>query len=248
MRAAAIGLALVAASFGTSAFAADMPLKAPPAAYAEAYNWSGFYVGASAGWVHESSTWTYTNPVPATPPTSSAHDVRFDDAIFGGHIGALYQWQKVVLGAELAVSETRGNFGTSNLQCVATVGSQCRVSMGTLWTAGGRLGWAGWNRWLPYVSGGWARLEVRSQESTVPPLIFDNTSARQNGYYVGGGIEYAITNNFIAGIEYQHVDVGTAYHASSADGFGPSPPGVNGRNISASEDIVRARLSVKFGG
>jgi hypothetical protein len=53
-------------------------------------------------------------------------------------------------------------------------------------------------------------------------------------------------NNIIAGIEYQHVDVGTAYHASSADAFGPSPPGVNGRNISATEDIVRARLSLKF--
>ena len=38
-----------------------------------------------------------------------------------------------------------------------------------------------------------------------------------------------------------------SYHASSADAFGPSPPGVNGRNISATEDIVRARLSLKFG-
>ena len=230
------------------ASAADMAVKAPYApAVPLAYNWSGIYGGVNFGWVGENSTWTYTNPVPATPPTSSAHDVRRDDAIIGGHIGLQYQWQQIVLGVEASVSSpTSRAFGVSNVQCVSVVGSLCEVQMRTLWTAGGRLGWA-WDRWLAFASGGWARLNVNSQELTVPPTVFDTTSVHQNGFYIGGGVEYAVTNNIIAGIEYMHVDVGTAFHASSADAFGPSPPGVNGRNISATEDIVRVRLSVKFG-
>jgi outer membrane immunogenic protein len=248
MKAVSIGIALLAASLTTSAFAADMPVKAAPAPIVPvAYNWSGIYGGLSVGWVGERSTWTYTNPVPATPPTSSAHDVSLDDAIIGGHIGLQYQWRQIVLGVEGALSQpTSGKYGISGTQCVSTVGSQCLVQLSTLWTAGGRLGWA-WDRWLVFGSGGWARLNVNSQELTTPPSVFDSTGVRQDGWYAGGGVEYAVTNNIIAGIEYQHVDVGTAYHASSADGFGPSPPGVNGRNISATEDIVRARLSLKFG-
>ena len=247
MKRLSIGIALFAVAITTSALAADMPYKAAPARIAPtSYNWSGIYGGLNFGWVGERSTWTYTNPVPATPPTSSAHDVNRDDAIFGGHIGVQYQWNQIVLGVEAALSHPlSSDFGVSGLQCVSIVGSQCQVKLGTLWTVGPRLGWA-WDRWLVFGTGGWARLEVNSRELTVPPTVFDNTSVHQNGWYAGGGIEYAVTKNIIAGIEYQHVDVGTAFHASSADGLGPSPPGVNGRNISATEDIVRARLSLKF--
>ena len=40
----------VAALVGTSAFAADMAVKAPPPAPAPVYRWTGWYVGASAGY------------------------------------------------------------------------------------------------------------------------------------------------------------------------------------------------------
>ncbi|HTT47532.1 MAG TPA: outer membrane beta-barrel protein [Pseudolabrys sp.] len=241
--AAALGL-----GFAQAASAADMPVKAAPAPIAPAvYNWSGIYGGVNIGWGGQSSTWTYTNPVPATPPTSSAHDVTRDDGIFGGHIGVQYQWRQLVLGVEAALSTPMsGDYGVSGTQCVSTAGSICQVQLGTLLTVGGRAGWA-WDRWLAFVSGGWAQLNVNSRELTAPPTVFDFTGVKQDGFYIGGGVEYAVTNNIIAGIEYQHVDVGSAYHASSADGFGPSPPGVNGRNISATEDIVRARVSLKFG-
>jgi hypothetical protein len=51
----------------------------------------------------------------------------------------------------------------------------------------------------------------------------------------------------ILGVEYQHIDLGSRLHMSTAlDGPGnPCPPGVNCRNISATEDLVRGRLSLK---
>ena len=72
-------------------------------------------------------------------------------------------------------------------------------------------------------------------------------SGKLRDHVRGGGVEYALADHLIVGLEYQHVDAGTAFHASSADGFSASPPGVNGRNIDGKEDIVRARISVKFG-
>jgi outer membrane immunogenic protein len=247
MKKLAIGIALVAASIATPGLAADMPTKAVPYVPAT-YNWSGIYGGASIGWVHEDETWTYTNPVPATPPTSSAHDINADDAIFGGHIGLQYQFQQIVVGVEAAASRpTSSKFTASGLQCVNVAGSLCEARAQALYTVGGRLGYA-WNRWLVFASGGWAQLEIDTQELTLPPSVFDfSTTHRHDGYYVGGGVEYALTDHLILGLEYQHVAVDTVYHASSGDAFAPSPPGVNGRNIDGTEDIVRARLSVKFG-
>jgi len=244
-----LGAAAIAFLLGTPALAADMAVKAPPpVAPVPYYDWSGFYIGANFGWVRQDETWTYTNPVPATPPTSSAHDINADNGIFGGHVGLQYQFNHVVVGAEGAISHpTNDKYGVSGLQCVSVAGSLCEARSSTLWTAGGRLGWA-WDRWLLFANGGWARLEIDSQEVTAPPTPFDfTTTHRQNGYYIGGGVEYALADHLIVGLEYQHVDVGTAFQASSADAFNTSPPGVNGRNIDGKEDIVRARISVKFG-
>jgi outer membrane immunogenic protein len=49
MKKLAIAIAAIAL-IGTPAFAADMPLKAPPPAPAPVYNWTGFYVGGNVGY------------------------------------------------------------------------------------------------------------------------------------------------------------------------------------------------------
>jgi outer membrane immunogenic protein len=246
MKKLAIGIALLATSMARPVLAADLPVKAVPYVAPE-YNWSGLYGGINGGWIGENETYTLTNPVPATPPTSSPHNIHLDNGIFGAHIGAQYQFSHVVIGAEAAASWPTGNdFGTSSLQCTSTVGSLCQARVDHVYTAGGRLGWA-WDRLLLFASGGYAQTEIESQQLTHPPTVFDTTHADHNGYYVGGGVEYAFAQFFVAGIEYQHIFVDTAYHASTADGGGPSPPGVNGRNINGTDDIVRVRVSVKFG-
>jgi outer membrane immunogenic protein len=242
------GVAAIAVLLGSPALAADMPVKAQPVAPVQYYDWSGFYFGVNVGGVRQHETWTYANPAPNTPPTNSSHPIDQDTGVFGGHVGAQYQFHQVVVGAEAALSgPMQDRWGQSSVQCVATVGSLCEAKAGNLLTVGGRLGWA-WDRWLVFATGGWASLELSSRELTAPPLVFDTTTARrQKGSYFGGGVEYALADHVILGLEYQHVQVGSAYQPSSADAFGPSPPGVNGRNIDGREDIIRARLSLKFG-
>ena len=61
---------IAAAAFcGAPALAADMPVKAPYAA--PVFNWTGFYIGAHAGYAWGRVTGT-TNTAASTPPTASA--------------------------------------------------------------------------------------------------------------------------------------------------------------------------------
>ena len=48
-----LGVAASATLIAAPALAADMPLKAPAPAAVVAYNWTGLYIGANAGWVSE---------------------------------------------------------------------------------------------------------------------------------------------------------------------------------------------------
>jgi outer membrane immunogenic protein len=57
-----LGLLMAAflAMFASPGFAADMPLKAPPAPPPPALGWNGWYVGAEVGWLHHSADWNPT--------------------------------------------------------------------------------------------------------------------------------------------------------------------------------------------
>jgi outer membrane immunogenic protein len=123
--------------------------------------------------------------------------------------------------------------------------------MKEVFTVGPRLGVA-WDKFLVYGTGGWATGKVETQLMRFTPglsTFFDQTSRDQDGWFAGGGIEYALTQNLIFGVEYQHIDLGDELHSSQLDAGRPCPAvGVYCRDVGASEDIVRARLSYKFFG
>lgn len=70
----------------------------------------------------------------------------------------------------------------------------------------------------------------------------------ESGWYLGGGVDYVLLKmspfDVIVGADYQHVELNAARHASSADAFNPA--GVNGRDIKASNDMARVKLTLKF--
>src|SRR5262245_20206924 len=104
MKKLAIAIAAIAL-IGTPAFAADMAVKARPAAPAPmpapVYNWTGWYVGLNAGgaWGHsDNSTSTVFNDPGYFDPTSipaiaSAGAQSTDLSGFTGGIQAGYNWQ-----------------------------------------------------------------------------------------------------------------------------------------------------------
>jgi opacity protein-like surface antigen len=240
---------LLAAPFG-AAMAADMPLKAPVPIVVE-YNWSGLYFGANAGWSRDEFDWRYTNPAPAT--CCAPFSASVDTGIAGVQSGIQYQWNHIVVGIEAAGDAFARERWALGSTCIVpnSFTTGCQIRHNGFLTAGGRLGWA-WGDWLLYGSGGWAITNMQTRlTSLVTGFQFDHTGAQhRNGWYAGFGVEHVVYKggwaDLIAGAEYQHLDFGSALELSPLDGFASCPPGVNCRSVSATEDIVRVRLSVKI--
>jgi len=232
------------------ASAADLPRKAPVAPVAPvvmAPNWTGFYGGANIGWIHDNYDWAYTNPAPVTCCTPFS--MSTDSVTLGLHGGGQVQFNQFVLGVEAAILSGANHFASQSV-CIRTVPSLiCQTERGQITTVGGRLGWA-WGDWLFFGGGGWARGNVHSQVASPSGVVDVTNDPPHTGWYAGGGVEYMLMKgqvvDLIVGLEYQHIDLGTEFQAASSDGFSPAPPGVNGRNIGATEDLVRARVSVKL--
>jgi outer membrane immunogenic protein len=88
---------------------------------------------------------------------------------------------------------------------------------------------------MPFVTGGLAVGDIRA---TAPG--FAGASQTNAGWTVGGGLEFALSNNWTAKAEYLHVDLG-----NMNCGFSCGAPA--GNNVSVREDVVRGGLNYRFG-
>jgi outer membrane immunogenic protein len=101
-----------------------------------------------------------------------------------------------------------------------------------------------WDRVLFYGKGGWAGGEVEvSATSTAGPSTWTPGSKSRGGVVVGGGMEYMLTQNLIAGIEYNHIDLGRSNYAAFNVGNNSNTTSVDDRT---KVDSVVGRLSYKF--
>jgi outer membrane immunogenic protein len=174
------------------ALAADLPVKAPiyKAPDVLTYNWTGFYIGvnAVAGWAR--SNWDFG-------PFSTG---GFTYSGGGGGLQGGYNYQALgsplVFGVEATIDWTSFRGSTTTFCPVG-----CQTSNTYLGTFEGRIGVA-WDRALGYVHGGLAYGSIRSQLGGVVA----NTDTRV-GWTGGVGVDYAVTNNIIIGLQYDHVDL-----------------------------------------
>ena len=208
---------------------------------ANAQNWGGLYVGANAGWIGKDFDWAFNPAIPGA--VNQAYSLSADDTIVGGHIGIQHQWSNFVVGVEAAYSGSVDNDFTSRPRYGVGSGDSL-VSLGNIFTIGPRLGWAPNNQWLLFVGGGYAGANIKTA-GRIPAtgVLFNETSQFHDGWYVGGGVEFAITRNIIFGVEYQRIDLDTKLHCVNSC----VPSDTNNHDMSATADIVRARLSFKLG-
>jgi outer membrane immunogenic protein len=223
-----------AAIVGVPARAADMPVKAAPAPAPAIFDWSGWYIGGNAGWQHAEDRWAF-DPTPVPAIVHAAYTVKGDGAIFGGQVGFNVQAGNWLWGVELTGSggthwNTENGFG-NNFNLI----SQTRVT--NIWTLGPRLGWVN-GQWLVYGTGGGAAAEVSSRAVGVNGPFLDDRKWAE-GWFAGGGIEYAVTRHWIIGAEYLFVSLGKKFEC------GRCPSG-DAHDVWGREQIVRARLSYLF--
>src|SRR6516225_4253973 len=197
----------------------SMPVKAswqPPVA--QAYDWTGLYVGAHLGYSGGRSNWS-------TPPDLASSLSLFQSSdIFtgaGSYFGGLqigYDYMlanRVVLGAQLDTSfpgfpRKNISIGGTSIFSTPDIGlasySENVLHFGTV---RGRVGYAPDN-WLVYATGGFA---WTYDQLTLTQLADGTTDAPflwRLGWVAGLGVEWAFAPNWTANVEYLSTKYGNS--------------------------------------
>jgi len=230
-------------------------LAAPPPPPPAIYNWTGFYVGANAGYswgqgavIYNDSGWG-----PKSPLTGANN---LDGAIGGTQIG--YNWQlnnSWVAGVETDFQLANEKASKTFVPFSDTEGAVVAQLMSKIeWfgTVRGRLGWLFNPMTMVYATGGLAYGRVNASgtfiDSTCTPSPACewgfNKSAINVGWTVGGGIEGAFPNapNWTWKIEYLYIDLGSV----SGSGFDPDFVSIYTYNARFTDNIFRVGGSWHF--
>ena len=207
-----------------AAYAADQAIpmyKAPVVVQAPAFSWTGCYVGAHAGggWYRSSYT-------------DNSSDQGGTGWVGGAQAGCNYQVRQFVIGLE-------GEYWWSGLRTENTT-SESGVTFSSVarnrsdWDIALRMG-VTFDRALFYGKLGVAtgRLDYNTFDNFGGEVTFSETgTSRPNGLLVGVGLEYAVTDQWSAKIEYNYINFGnqltnftdTACVGATCASICPAPP------------------------
>lgn len=213
--AAASLVALTVSASAADMAARPMYAKAAPPVVAPVFTWTGFYIGGFIGGAW--SDHSVTSGVPGVgffdnnPFQSYGHNGA--GFMGGGTVGYNFQVSSVVFGVEVE----GGYLGASRTTVVpdtGDAGDQLNHKYSTYLVAAARLGLA-FDRFLVYAKGGaaWAQISHTEGDLDLPGPALDpnfsySVTRTLSGYAVGGGLEYAITNNWTIKGEYLYMKFG----------------------------------------
>lgn len=238
--ASVLGAAILASTALVSAQAADLPTSkgapAAPAVYAPAFTWTGLYLGVNAGvgWANSRDVFV-TTPSGAVTTLSASSDAGF---VGGGQVGYNFQTGAFVFGVETDIQ-------------YADLGGKLNWGSYTWWDNGNssqyfgtvraRAGYA-IDRTLIFLTGGFAYGGLNSGGAF--------GGSNNTGWTLGGGVEYAFTNNWTAKIQYDYIqlDTGSKNGTHEAGAIGTEPAGTYTATSKAtgSANVVRVGVNYKF--
>lgn len=210
-----LGSIALAAMLGGAAQAADLG-PAPD----EGVDWSGPYIGVHAGY-----GWAQTN---AKFTDSFVNDNCFEkdsDFFWGcsadldpkGAFGGAQAGYNFVLGggfligaeADYSIANLRDDARNGDTALFGFIDASTRVEqkIDDLASVRARLGFA-FDRFLPFVTGGWGWAKG---ERTAEGIFVNETDKKwQDGWTLGGGVEYMIAHDISVKAEYRYYDFGDA--------------------------------------
>jgi opacity protein-like surface antigen len=233
---------------------AMMPVRAAPAAV---WSWSGFYLGAHAGygWGQDSSSTLVTAFEPMLGiPAAILTGPNSKGFVCGFEAGANWQTGNVVGGAEidLSGSDIKGTSSTTGVDIFGLPVSGTQTDkFDLLGSARARLGYLVWPGVLLYGTGGlgWTELQQTLITTNADGTTTTTTPSWRFGWVAGAGGEARLWNtNWLVRLEYLHYDFGNS--GSSFSGF--TNTGVvtfvpsNTMSHHVTTDIVRAGIGYKF--
>ena len=231
---------LLAAAFSNPASAADMAVKAPPAAPPPCV-WCGWYIGVEGG-----GGWGHAEDTDATGFDSGRFKVS--GGLAGGTVGYNWQINQAVLGLE--GDGSWANIKGSTTGTVAAVGpcggapSNCNSNLQALGTVRGRLGLA-YGNFMPFVSGGLAIGSLHGSEgTTLAAGAVGSGTTTVTGWTAGGGVEALLGGAWSLKVEYLFVDLGN--HAIFNDTLPALGGAVFAERVKLTTNIVRAGINWHF--
>lgn len=255
---------LASALLTGSAYAADLPTKAPVKAD-PLVQWAGFYVGAHAGYAWGTANFNTTVGPPAacggSPINCTAIEAVENQALrpngFAGGILAGYNFQngKLVYGLEADITGLTGSASRTQT-ALFPVGGCCftisqKVSADWMATLRPRVGYA-FDRALVYVTGGLAVAQLKYIEQatdTAGDIENTNISKVKAGYALGAGLEYALTDRWSLRAEYLYTNFGRMSADTQAFITYVAPtPLIYSHRVDFSYSTARAALTYRFGG
>jgi outer membrane immunogenic protein len=240
-----------------AALAASLAASPAVAQNTPVFDWSGFYLGAGAGYA-----WGGVNHSFAPfgggfgPPGMWARDDiggTFSNSasfgLYGGHAGYMQQWDRLVGGIEASFDLSDMNATTNNAFGDLLPNTVYNTRLKWLATITPRLGYA-WNQFQFYGKAGVAIGRVASTLSADGNACFNNgcsfnAEATHVGYTVGAGLAYAFTPNWIVGLEYDYTDLGSENYGGQTI---PSTTWNTAYALQPRFSTLRGRVSYKFGG
>ena len=228
MKAVLAGMALGVLSLDGPVLAADMQMKAP--VFSAVYSWTGFYFGGHIGY-GGGGFGPGTNPRPE-------QGVFLPDSVTGliGGFQAGYNRQfsnNLVVGMEADISFP------SPLDAPRVTPAPFDTVLDYAATARGRIGYA-FGTLLPYVTGGiaWGRTHLNLTESAGG--VISTRALTHPGWTLGAGVEYAVSGNWSAKLEYDYIDLARRNYNLADSGL----PNVG---VDPNIHLVKFGLNYRFG-
>jgi outer membrane immunogenic protein len=221
-----------------SAHAADLtpyPAPPPPSYIPARYLWTGFYLGVAAGGGF--GTASFFDPFNGGTTGSNS----LSGFLVGGYTGLNYQINYVVLGVEGDFTGSWAHGTTAD-----TAGDAFKTEV--LWTASvtGRFGVA-FDRVLLFGKGG-AAFTYHRDTVTLATTTGQSPigSAYPVGWTVGGGLDWAVTDHWIARLEYDYLHFPTRAVFLSAPALAGAGVAAGSAQVGVNLNEVKGGIAYKF--
>lgn len=180
------------------------------------FSWTGFYVGARAGYGWHDGTidaQLLPHELVTLVPRTANNDA--DGFVGGGEVGYNWQFSRFVLGVEsdFSGSDISGSSDSQVRFAPSQFVGREPVSHDVHWfgTARGRIGFTVTPRVLLYGTGGVAVADIEQSAGVILIPVaryLETRSETETGWTAGGGIEIALTPHWSVKAEYLYCDFG----------------------------------------
>ncbi|MBX3576294.1 MAG: porin family protein [Rhizobiaceae bacterium] len=196
-----------------------------------AFDWSGVYLGGAVGYGGgmTGNSWTNSGLYPRWEVDG---DIAYRSWLGSIHAGVLQQVDRWAIGLEADYNWV--GFSGDDSQFAGVVNGLELEHYGTARVRAGRV----MGRSLFYGTGGVGFGEITKTDTS---LNYDSVRAKVVGWAAGAGYERAFGQNWLARIEYQHIDLGEAVTTlqSALGSYSHRADGIR-------FDTVRVGVSYKF--